>query len=241
VKQKRSDRGPERPESSERGPAKGPEIDPLLVEQGAVGNEALQGLLGTDHETGEAGVDLDVVRDVALPMVERAVLALELSAVAGVRPDRFVAIVEASNLSDDRKQVLVDKLQTDRAASGAIDDAVARWFGADAARADVSKALDAVWAGLADGSAAGSAWRVGTRDVDLSSDAKEGATVSRAEALVGDVAHAVVPAGPAREGAQGGIGPAVRGLCRDLILAFAFDEEEEEEEAVGWEMGAQEG
>lgn len=241
MKSHRTDRGPERPESGERAPASGPEIDPLLVEQGAIGNEALQTMLGTEHTPAEADVGLDVVRDVALPMVERAVLALELSTVAGGRPERFVEILEASHLPDDRKQVLIDKLHTDGAAAGAIDDAVARWFGPEAAPADVSRALDAVWVGLAEGAVSGAGWRVGTRDVDVSSDAKQGATGARAEALVADVAHAVVPAGAARDGAVGGIGPAVQGLCRDLILAFAFDEEEEEEEAIGWELGAQEG
>ena len=219
--------------SGERAPA--PEIDPLLVDQGALGNEALQERLA---EPAKESVPLDVVRDVALPMVERAVLALELRAAAG--SDRFIEILEASHLPDDRKQLLIDRIQTDKAAVHSIDEAVARWF-PDATWGDVSKALDAVWTGLAQGVAAGSGWQVGTRDVALSDAARDGAVSVRAEALVGDVASAVVPAGPARESATGGIGEAVRGLCRDVVLAFAFDEEEEEEETVGWEMGAQEG
>jgi hypothetical protein len=242
-KQHQSGRSSDRDETPEQAPAQAPEVDPLLAEQDARGNQALQAQLGGDQVAEPQQVGMDVVRDVAVPLVERAVLALELGPLEPGRHERFVEIVEGSRMPEDRRQILVDKLTTDQAAASAIEEAVGRWFGQDgpALRSDVSRVLDAVWTGLVQGRAVADGWRVGEQEVPLSEDAQQGAIAGRAEAMVADVADAVAPSGPAREGARGGLGAAVRGLCRDVVLAFAFDEDEEEEEAIGWEMGIEEG
>jgi len=245
-KQKKSGHSSDREEGREHAPSpgtrEGHEVDPLLAEQDVRGNQALQAQLGGEHAP-EPEVGMDVVRDVAVPVVERAVLALELGPLDSERHDRFVEIVQASHLPEDRRQILADKLSTDQAAASAIADAVGRWFGQDGAalRSDVSRVLDSVWTGLVQGRSVAGGWQVGDQEVPLSSEARQGALAGRAEALVADVAEVVAPSGPARDGARGGLGAAVRGLCRDVVLAFAFDEEEEEEEAPGWEMSVEEG
>ncbi len=227
-KQKKGGHASDRDSGADQGVGRAPEVDPMLLEQGALGNQAVQAQLGGESAA-DGDVGLDVVRDVAVPLVDRASLALELGPVDPARHQRFVDILDGSKLPDDRRQVLLDKLSTDAAASGMVQDAVARWFGAfsPALRSDVSRVLDAVRDGLISG-----------LSVPLSDGALAGSVAARASALVGDVAEVVAPPGPAREGARGGVGAAVRGLCRDVVLAAAFDDEEEEEEVPGWEVEA---
>lgn len=226
-KQKRPGRSPEQAPDKET-PAPG--VEASVPEQDALGNLGFQARIDGDGQDAQPG--LDVVRDVAFPMVERAILALELTPPDSSRMDRFVEILEASHLPDDRKQLLVDKLQTDRAAAHGIEQAVERWFGTDGpdVRASVSGALDAVWAALENGTGAGSEWQVGDRAVSLSEGAVDGSVADRAEALVSDLADGF---------ATQVSGPSVRGFCRDVYLAIVFDEEEEEEDYSTWEVGVE--
>lgn len=197
-----------------------------------LGNAALQAQLAG----GEVG--LEVVRDVAFPMVERAILALQLEP-RGEATDRFVEIIERSHLSDERRALLTDRLQTDEAAAMGVRDAVERWFGADGpeVRDAVIDALDAVWQGLEQGigDQATGQWRFGGAEVGLSEGAISGPVAARAESLVADLAATLGAAALAAH-VGGRAGESVRGFCRDVLLALVWDEEEEEEE--GLEPGA---
>ena len=192
--------------------------------EGALGNAALQDqLAGVDAQAG-----LDVVRDVAFPMVERALLALQLEP-RGSEVDRFVEIVERSHLSEERRALLADRLRTDEAAALGVRDAMERWFGSDApeVRDAVSDMLDAVWRGLENGFAdeAGARWQIDDHEIALSEAAISGPVAARAEAMVADLAQTLATGAMAGERA----GEAVRGFCRDVLLALVWDEEEEEE------------
>jgi len=232
-KQKKPARTPEQV-SPEPEATRLPEGEVSIPEQDELGNQAVQAQMGGEG-SGEV-VAFDVVRDVAFPIVERAILALQLFPPEHVRVDRFLEILAHSHLPEDRKQVLMDRLQTNRTGAAGVEEAVGRWFDGDVeeVRIALGAALDAVSRGLEDGAEEGGAWRIGETAVALSDDAREGPVNARAEALVSDLADGVASPGPARAKEGSGFGAALRGFCRDVYLAIVFDEEEEEEE---WEWG----
>lgn len=207
-KQKKPGRAPQ-PAPPER--ARAPSA---LDREVSPGNQALQDEVG-------ATVDLDVIRDVAFPLVERAILALQVVPRDADRHERLVEILERSHLPEDRRQVLVDKLQTDRAAGLGVLEAVGRWFPGQP-RTEVGRALDEVWRGLQEGHPDTGAWAIGEERIPLSGATLEGTVNDRAESLVGDLAG------------SGSFGVALRGFVRDVYLALAFDEEEEEDSWDPW-------
>ena len=180
------------------------------------------------------GVDLDLVREIAAPLVSRSILALQMFPQPGAQLDRFVHILENSRLPDDRKAVLVDRLRTDQAVATSISDAVERWFPGDSEtlRATLTQALLGIEGALQREDLAG---------VSPSEEARSGSTSARAEALVRDVADAL--AGDALTGLVGpeaSVGAAVQGLCRTVQLVLLWDEEEEEETATPGDYAAEE-
>jgi len=211
-----------------------------VPEQDELGNQALQAQMS--GEGSDEVVAFDVVRDVAFQMVERAILALQLGPPEHVRMDRFQEILARSHLPEDRKQVLMDRLQAGRAGAAGVGEAVSRWFDGDSeeVRDALGAALDAVSHGLEEGTEVGGAWQVGEAAVSLSDAAKEGPVNARAGALVSDLADGVASPGPARAKESESFGVALRGFCRDVYLAIVFDEEEEEEE-WGWGLAVEEG
>jgi hypothetical protein len=201
-----------------------------IVPESAVGNAALQ-----DRLAGGDVADLGRVREVASPLVERAVLALQLVPRGSEQVQRFVDILARSHLPDERKELLSDRLRTDEAIALGVHEAIERWFSADTPefRGALVEALDRVGSALQHGSGdtAAGKWRDDVRDVPLSGGVLTGAMAGRAEALIADLAIGLIE-GPVAEGAKGGVGAAVRGFCSDVLLALVWDEEEEEEE---WE------
>lgn len=202
--------------------ARAPSSEHAELDELQLGNQAHQDRLSA------ADASLEVVRDAASPLVERAILALQLEPRDAGEVERFVEIVERSRLGEERRDVLVDRLQTDRAAAEGIRDAVQRWFQADGpdVRESVVGALDLVLDSLYDGAPAGAEWALadGAR-VQLTGEALQGSLGSRAEALLRDVAAHVAPAVDS---------VAVQGFCRDVQLALLWDEEEEEELGEGY-------
>lgn len=213
------------------GQVAGPEVqqaDPSLVQQDALGNQALQASI--DGPDVEAEVGLDVVRDTAIPMVDHALLALQLLAPRDVSHERLVEILERSSLPG--REGLIARLDETRSQIDAVREAVERLFG-DAGAAEA--ALDATLRGLEGGSAAGADWQTDAGAVALSGGVLAGSVSDRAEALVSDLAQHLAP--PAsREASGGSPGRAASELCRALFLAVAFDEEEEEELVDGWSL-----
>jgi hypothetical protein len=195
------------------------------------GNAAVQDVMA--GRVVETRAPLDVVRDVAAPMVDRAVLALQIYP-RGPEVDRFVQILERSGLADDRKSALVDRLRTDEAGAAGVAEVVTRHFGGDGedVRGAIVDALDAVGRGLREGGPgeSGATWRIGEVEHGLGVAALDGAVASRAEALVAELAARLAPA---PIGAASDPGEALRALCRDLHLRLLWDEEEEEEPTVG--------
>src|SRR5687768_10626436 len=72
-----------------------------LPEQEGLGNAAVQERISGRGADGGAS-DLDVVRDVAFPLVERAALALQLETRGAEQVERFLAILDRSHLPADR-------------------------------------------------------------------------------------------------------------------------------------------
>ncbi len=194
-----------------------------LTEQQSLGNQAMQAQAAAEHAgaTQTEAVDLEAVRAEALPMVERAMIALYTEPRAPERVDKLVQVLEGSRLPADRKAVLVDKLVSEQDAALGVAGAAERWFGgADLdARTAALGSLDAVWDALSNGQPAGEAWRTGDSEVALS--ATTGSIGERADALMGDLAKD-------RVGEE--LGEAIQGFCREVYLIIAWHQDEEEEE-----------
>jgi len=186
-----------------RAPEVGPERGPSL-EQTAVGKDAISNL---DALSQLESPELSVVRDAALPMVDRTLLALELE-LRGEQLQRWVEILDGSQLPSDRKEVLVDRLYSDERTAGLVHDAVERWFSGDSAavREQIGDALSAISGDLR------------APEILATVTPVEGSVQQRAEAAIGELATH-----------HGSSGAAVVGLCRDLYLALWWEEEEEEE------------
>ena len=172
-----------------------------------------------------AAAELDVVREVAAPMVERAALTLELPSLSADKVDRLVSIVEGSRLPSSRVADIVDKLRDDQAARAAVDAAVERFAGGDVAA--MRSGLDAVHHALVVGSFEGSTWFAGDRAIALGDRSMQGTVASRAEGLVADLGHAV-----ASDGLGGEAGSAIRSFC--LAVQHLLWEEDEEQEGEVW-------
>lgn len=212
------------PVDSSRAEQQGPGIEHDAL---GLGNQALQAQLASE---GRGPVPFDVVRDAAFPLVERAVLSLQLEPRGAAEVSRFVEILERSHLPEERRALLVDRIQTDQAVAEGIGAAVQRWFAADTAevRAALEGTLDAVFDAL-HGHGDAASWTLPDGAVvSLAADALEGGVSGRAEALVRELAdHTAIAELGAAEGAS--VGEAVRGFCADVQLALQWDEEEEEE------------
>ncbi len=208
-----------------------PERDPSLLDQAALGNQALQAQLarGEDH----AAPGLDVVRDVALPKLERAILALQVVPREGVQVSRFVRILERSALGDERKQVLVDKLLTDQAAAEAVTESVDRWLGSDdeAWRSELVELLELSYQGLEGGEPGSDGWILDSGE-EVALEPADDSVASRATGLVGDVAARLASEGVRER--LGDVRGAVEGYVRTVVLALLLEDEEEEEEEGVW-------
>jgi hypothetical protein len=190
---------------------KGPSTRASRTDLVGVGNAAMQDRLRTGVGVERPG--LDVVRAAARPIVDRALLALQVVPRGPAAIDRFSDIVGGSELPGDRKTALIDRLRTDEAAASVIGDAVQRWFGAD---------NDELRGALTDG--------LGTirRGLDAVPDEAvvEGTVTQRALALIADIAKATIATETASP-------EAVRGFCSDVLLALLWDEDEEQLEEPG--------
>lgn len=217
---------------AERDPELG--LDPTVVQQGAVGNQALQDKISGQERGTPQVSDPDLARDTAFPLVERALIALQMLPRPQADVDRFVQILERSHLPEERRALLVDKVRSDQAAALGAQRAVERAFGADgtALRSGLIDTLDAVWAGLQAGRAEGASWVVPERAPvplgDVAADS-EAATGVRAEALVRDLAAGMVAPELVGERDPGAVADAVQAFCRDAQVLILWDEEEEEE------------
>ncbi|MBN2797658.1 MAG: hypothetical protein JXX28_00780 [Deltaproteobacteria bacterium] len=211
-------------------------LDPSLLEQSARGNQALQAQLGGEQRLGEAGLEL--VRDVALPQVERTFLALQILPRAPDQVDRFVDILAHSTLDGPLREELIEKLQTDQSAALQVSAAMREVMGTDseADRSRLIALLDAVWSGLSAGSLGADGWRLPAGDrVPLSGH--DEAVGARAEALIAALADHLAPEALRQELQGRGPGEVVVSLGRSVGLALALDEEEEEEEDLILEEG----
>lgn len=187
--------------------------------QESLGNAAL--LAGMSGSMEASSVELDPA-DHALPLVGRAVLALQLIPRDAEQVDRFVTILGGSRLPEDRKSVLIERLSRDQRAAVTIHRALTEAFGRDdaALRETIGGALDRVWEELQGGRMEDG------RFVDASG-------VTLAELAPGDVVDALI--GQLVAKVVGGVwladdgGSRVVSVCRSIALALAFDEEEEDE------------
>jgi hypothetical protein len=207
-------RAPQR--SQEQASAQRTESGAELAEQQAIGNQALGAQAAAEREgqgsTTEAA-DIEAVRAEALPMVERAMVALYTEPRSPARIEKFVRVLESSRLPADRKAVLVDKLVSEQDAALAVEAAAERWFGSAEldVRTEALGALDRVWGALSEG--------------PLEAEPAGSSIGERADALMGDLA---------RERVGEEMGEAIQGFCREVYLILAWHQDEEEEEEEGF-------
>ena len=213
-----ADRSVESAETS--GPARGPERDPALHDQGQMGNSALQARMGGESEHGTGLEQADLVAQMALPAVERALLVLQLDPHDPARVERLSQIVERSNLPD--KHDLQMRLETDAAMRAAVDGLLDRHFGGHDAdtRWRVDAAMSAVVESLK-GGLEGGVWVDGKGAVSLGEGVSAGSLTDRSSALIEALAEARTPEPSGRP---------VASLVRSLALVATLDEDEEEED-----------
>lgn len=209
------------------------------------GNQAAFEWLSTG-ERAPAPAPLDIVREAACPLVERAILALQIEPRSDGDVARFVEIVKGSALPEEQRALLVDRLVTDQAAAQGIVDAFQRWFAEDSPdlRAHVVGTLDGVMAGLQEGTERDAAWALPDgRLVSLGEATRDEGVSARADTLVRALAEQCSPPELGeRLSLQGrSTGDAIGGFCRDVQLALLWDDEEEEEELGGETDQAPEG
>ena len=212
--------------------AGGAEFDSEL----ALGNAAFQQQMGDDAIRRDLA-PLEVVGEVAAPMVERTMWALQLSLPDGDLLERQLAILQRSSLPQAQTAQLMDNLRSDHLLAQSVKDAVEQCVGSDSGdtRGALWDALERVHGGLQHGGPTSDelGWNLNDGSkVDVTADGQS--TQGRAGQLVAQLAEA--SAGDRlREMTEekGGAGAAIRNLCTALHLAIWFDEEEEEEE-VGW-------
>ena len=160
----------------------------------------------------DADVSVDVVRDLARPMAERALLALQIHPRQPAEVDRFVDILQRCTLAEEQRTVLIDKLISDQANATLIADATARMFPDldQAGRNELIAALGRVHAAL--GQAVSQA---------------SGTPQQQAESMLAEAVDTHLESTSINEQVSG---KAVVALSTQLLLALRWEEEEEEEE-----------
>lgn len=180
------------------------------LDHGLLGNQALAARLG--EGPAPAPVAFDVIRDTALPMIERLGLATEIRPMSADRSARYVQILQASQLDEAQRAVLVDKLVSDQAVAVGIQGLLERNFQGDieSVRLALGGAVDAVIEALQESEPRNTG---------------EGTVGDRAATLVGALSEEVAPELSAHAPS---VSRSVASLCRALFLASYWDEEEEE-------------
>lgn len=211
---------PDQREAEKPGVSTGLGPESATPEHAGLGNAAIAARMAGAEV--EQATPFDVVRDTALPMVGRAALALQVEP-KGALVERLVEIVVQSELPEDRKDAICERLRGDESVATGISEALTRWFGADGAdvRQSVSADLSRIEDALTDGRMESGGWRTNDVLIAVSALAAEGSATSRAEALIADLARATsATAGP----------EAMLGFCKDLHLALMWLDDEEEED-----------
>lgn len=163
-------------------------------------------------------------RDVAVPLLQHAQLALEVDADAGQRLDRNLQIVAQSGLPSEQRSRLADRLIERATAASEISRAFADSFGRDdeAARGAVSATLETLQGLLIDGRESNGALALSDgRRVEVSAER------SAAPELIRQTASLV-------EGPQ--TGAAILAFCQRARLALMLEEEDEWAAAVPTEQ-----
>ncbi len=198
----------------------GPEARVAAVSAG----DDLSLLRGRMEGETEAVVTSSVVIDTALPMVGRAAVALDVATPASGHP-RLIEILQHSSL--ERRDELIDKLESDAANARGVRDVLTRVYGVDAEDPAFCEAVAAsvsrLERALTTGAEVDGVFRSELGELRLSSAVTEGSVRSRAEALVSELASVLadVPA-PGRSP-----GDALCAVVLALQLAL-WDEEEED-------------
>jgi hypothetical protein len=161
--------------------------------------------------------ELESARDTAFPLVETASFALQVPPIAPAIAQRWIDIVERSQIGEAQRARLVERLMSDRVVSDAIGSAMRELFGGDSAalREQVSEALNHVWQGLASGASNGEEWSL-----------PDGASV----AVARGGAESLIEALADHHGASGA---AIRTFCVRVAPLTLFEEEEEDSWGVG--------
>ena len=154
-------------------------------------------------------------RDVAVPLLQHAQLALEVDADAGQRLPRNLQIVEQSGLPSEQRSQLSDRLIERATAASEISRAFVDSFGRDddATRGSVSDTLETLQHLLSDGRDSDGALALSDgRRVEVSAERPA------APELIRQTASLV-------EGPQGGV--AILAFCQRARLALMLEEEDE--------------
>ena len=213
--------------SKKRSPSQEREYRESTIEQrnqqGSADHELALGNQAVQRGMTEAGVpvpDFEQVTNAALPVVEQALLAVQLQPRDATLTNRLVDTLTNSSLSEERRDAILGRLQEDQAVADAVQAALENAFGldSDGLREALWSSLDRTWTALMEG------------EVRHGEDMAEGQSVSqRASALVGELAaqnrderlDALVDSRSAA--------PAIQQFCRSIALLLHWEDDEEEE------------
>jgi hypothetical protein len=169
----------------------------------------------------DAQTELSSVCEAALPLVEQALLAVQLSPRDTALTERLVTTLETSSLSSSRRDAIVARLQEDQAISDAVRSALENSFGQDSPelREALWGSLDQTWSTLMDG------------DATAAFEGGSSQSVSQqAGTLVGTLTSTSSIGTLDSHMAREAISPAIQQFCRSIALLLYWEEEEEEEE-----------
>jgi hypothetical protein len=205
----------------------------------AVDHEADLGNQAAQHDIAaqvSSSISSEVLCETALPAVEQALLAVQLSPRSVSLTERMVEVLGKSRLSEERQNALMSRLQEDQATSDLIHNALERAFGSDTPqiREALWATLDTSWNVLANSS-------VGSSELSeaLTNGRESDGVGERANRLIGDIAAAVANQTMLEQLPAEQVSSSVQEFCRSIALLFYWEEEEEEEEA-GWDLSERE-
>lgn len=174
--------------------------------------------------------DQQLVRETALPTVEQALLAVQISPRSGEMTEKLMETLERSRLTEERRLSLMQRLQEDQSMADLVGRTLEASFGVDSPelRAELWRTLDHSWGALVANENSGG-W---TSEIEaaLGAERSEGALAERALTMIGDLSAYFSDNTMAAESPSGDVSASVQQFCRSIALLSFWEEEEEEEE-----------
>ena len=212
----------------------------LLEQEATVSNAEFEQSMIRGAGASDTGPEVSILRDVALPMLEHTMLALQITEPDQVALGRFREILQRSELGRDSVAELSAILDLKQAAAITVQRAMEECFGQDSeiVRGEIWTSLRDSWEALSTGDVSEDKghWVVSEEQrIALTSLEDSASTTDRAYCLLRDLTTQFTSSAiREKASAQDTESAPVHQLVRRLYLAVAFDEEEEEEVVAGF-------